>query len=273
MPASPPLMPTIILSSTTSGAAVIEWPVGFSPTWTDPALDARARVERDEVAVERADVHHVVEDGHAAVHAREAEVQHARRNRPRPFPHRLAALQIQRGDRGRAGRDVHHAVDDDRRRSRPSRCPAADTPRPAAAARRCRRDLLQRREAVRAVRARVHRPLALLGQQWDDASANNTATRNAPPPRQRRSASLAVARPKAGRARAVWARERAFSFRTSQRRQVGDQIVELAPETDATRKTASASRRAPARRARAPTFCSACTFPPRRGSGSRTRPR
>src|SRR5262245_35738170 len=34
MPASPPLMPTITLLSTTSGAAVMAWPVGLSPTWT-----------------------------------------------------------------------------------------------------------------------------------------------------------------------------------------------------------------------------------------------
>src|SRR5262245_47652633 len=34
MPASPPLMPTMTLLSTTSGAAVTAWPVGLSPTWT-----------------------------------------------------------------------------------------------------------------------------------------------------------------------------------------------------------------------------------------------
>jgi hypothetical protein len=34
MPASPPLTPTITLLSTTRGAAVIECPTGFSPTWT-----------------------------------------------------------------------------------------------------------------------------------------------------------------------------------------------------------------------------------------------
>ena len=61
-----------------------------------PALDAGLRVERDQIAVERADVDRVVEDGDAAVDAREAEVQHARRDRPRPFPQRLAALQIER---------------------------------------------------------------------------------------------------------------------------------------------------------------------------------
>ena len=99
MPASPPLMPTMTLSSTTSGAAVIEWPVGLSPTWTDPALDARLRVERDEIAVERADVDGVVEDRDAAVDAREAEVQHARGDRPRPFPERLAAPQVERDRR------------------------------------------------------------------------------------------------------------------------------------------------------------------------------
>ena len=43
MPASPPLMPTITLSPTTSGAAVIECPVGFSPTCTDQrSMPARA---------------------------------------------------------------------------------------------------------------------------------------------------------------------------------------------------------------------------------------
>ena len=214
MPASPPLMPTMILSSTTSGAAVIAWPVGLSPTCTDPALDAGLRVERDQIAVERADVDRVVEDGDAAVDAREAEVQHARRDRPRPFPERLAALQIERGDRRRARRDVHHAVGDERRALRPSRRPAADTPT-AGFSRATLSGVIcvSGEKRCELYDARVHQPLAVLREQRATA---RRATSDASAQRQptRRAAAFAV-------------RSVVRSFRTSQRREIRDQIVEL----------------------------------------------
>ena len=165
MPASPPLMPTMTLPSTASGAAVIAWPVGLSPTCTAQRSVPDLRVERDEIAVERADVDRVVEDGDAAVDAREPEVEHAGGDRAHPFPQRLAALQIQRGHVGRARRDVHHAVGDDRRRFHRSRCPAADRPRPAAAARRSKASICVSGEnRCELNEPGVHQPLAVLSR-------------------------------------------------------------------------------------------------------------
>jgi hypothetical protein len=91
-------MPTITLSSTMSGDRVSGRVVADVHR---PALDARPGVERDEEAVERADVDGVVEDGDAAVDARKTEVEHARRDRPCPFPERLAAAEIECADGGR----------------------------------------------------------------------------------------------------------------------------------------------------------------------------
>ena len=115
MPASPPLIPTSTLSSTTSGAAVIEWPDRVVANRDDPPFTPAACVQRYEIAVERADIDHVVEDRHATVDARKPEVQHAPRNRSRPLPQRPAAFHAQRNHRRRTGRDIHHAVHDDRR--------------------------------------------------------------------------------------------------------------------------------------------------------------
>ena len=55
-------MPTMTLSSTTSGAAVMAVAGRVVADVDRPALDAGRRVERDEIAVERADVDRVVED-------------------------------------------------------------------------------------------------------------------------------------------------------------------------------------------------------------------
>ena len=127
-----------------------------------PSLDARLRVQRDQIPVERPHVHGAVENRHAAVHPRKSEAAHRRRNRTTPFPDRPAVLQRQRGDAGRTGRDVHDVVRHNRCRFEAAGAGWLVHPDGAQAPDVLRRDLCERRKSLGAIRPGVHQPLTRL---------------------------------------------------------------------------------------------------------------
>ena len=146
------------------GATVIEWPVLFVGDDDIPADGAGFGVEGEEMGVDGANIDEIAEDGDAAVHAWEAKVQHARRNRTAPLPDWPAASEIERDDVGGSGCHVHDTIGDGRcafqlfgawRLIHPERPEPAD---------RLCRDLREPREAVCAIRPAVHQPMTVIGR-------------------------------------------------------------------------------------------------------------
>ena len=164
MPASPPLIPTMTLSPTASGAAVMACPVGLSPTWTAHRWAPDANVQRHEVAIERPDIDRIAENRYTAVHAWEAKVQHPRRNRTAPLPYWPAALRSSATTL--AGPDVTYMTPSATtgvafQRSGTWRLIHPERPEQAD---RFRRDLGERRKAVCAIRPAVHQPMTVTGR-------------------------------------------------------------------------------------------------------------
>ena len=159
MPYSPPLMPISTRPLTTRGACVI---VRLALVAGDhaPHRLAGARVERDQASIERADVDlafpgrdAAADDVAAALHAELA--RHFRI----VGPDELAGRGVVRLDHAPRGRDVHHAIDDERRRLLSTIGVEVRIPREAELLRIVRRYLGQRTEALLAVGSPVAQPI------------------------------------------------------------------------------------------------------------------
>ena len=139
-----------------------------------PTDDSGLGVQRDQVAIHGSVVNHVVQHGHTAIDGRRTDDDHVFGNVGRVGPQRPAGAKIQR--RRRAGRlgDVHHAVERQSETSRRSQCGASGKSRLASG---CADilpvDLIELREALRLVIARVSDPGRRIAVRGGDALIGN----------------------------------------------------------------------------------------------------
>src|ERR1700737_2437332 len=123
-----------------------------------PERPARSRVERDEPRVERGEKERITENRDAAI-VRAAARLMIRRGVVLIDPVHASGFGVERHDVVRTLRDVHHAVDDERRRLPWAHNRALIDPLELERARIRRRDLRQLAEALTEVRAGVGEPV------------------------------------------------------------------------------------------------------------------
>ena len=126
-----------------------------------PAHAARARVERDEMPVHRAEEHRVVENRDAAIDRRRADDDDVGRDGRRVGPHGPSGAHVERRDGARRFGDVHDAVGHERRRLHHAR-PHLVRPRHLEARDGLAVDLIQRRVALRLVGPGIGEPVLRL---------------------------------------------------------------------------------------------------------------
>ena len=139
-----------------------------------PHLLARLRIERDQPAVEGADVDLARPDGDAAVDHVAASLGAVRSGDLRiELPQELAGPGVEGEHVAPGARRVHHAVDHDRRGLHAARGSARDVvrPRETELAHVGRRDLRQRAEALLPIRPSVAQPVLRLLIGGDDSPA------------------------------------------------------------------------------------------------------
>ena len=161
MPYSPPPTPTITLSFTTSGAMADRVAVRDLGDLDVPERAAGLRVDRDEVRVERAHEQRVAEDREAAVVGAAADLD-VRRDGVLVDPEDAAGLRVERDHVVRPLREVHDAVDDERRRLPRSEHLVLENPLQLEVLDVGRRDLRQRAVALAGVVAGVGQPVLRL---------------------------------------------------------------------------------------------------------------
>ncbi len=128
-----------------------------------PDLLAGLGVERDQAAVERADIDLVLPDGHAPVHRAAAGVDLPGAGVRIEAPQVLAGARVERPHLGEVGRDVDHPVMDDRGRLEALAVAEVEVPGQAQVLDGRGVDLVEGAEALLAVVAPVPEPLARRG--------------------------------------------------------------------------------------------------------------
>ena len=135
-----------------------------------PALLARARVERHQATIERADVDGAFPHRHAAIHGVATGIATPRTGHLGvEGPERLAGLGVECVHHAPDAGRVHPAIDDDRRRLQPARRPCCIGPGEPELAHVARVDLVERAVTLLVVSAPVCEPVLRLAVGGDDA--------------------------------------------------------------------------------------------------------
>ncbi len=138
-----------------------------------PAHRTGARVERHDVTVERPVIERLAKDGDTAIRPWKAERQELLGHRPRPAPERPPRAPVESNHRAGRLRDVHDAIDDDRRRLERAAASRLKDPDGTKGRDVVPRDRVQRRVAVRTVIARVSQPVSGLLVRVEDPLIGN----------------------------------------------------------------------------------------------------